>query len=249
MTGTTLSPAAPAPCRHPARPRRGTAPDAFPLPPPGRAELATARAECGTPRRSSASCSRRRSAAATKPDGGSAASRRAAGGEDLRVLAREDSSSIPLPAQHALMTLQWVTRAENLAIAGPSGTGKSHFAEAITHKAIDATRSPGSPGITDRRPRPRRRRRHHRPGHRQDHPVRPHRDRRHRHAPRRAGRRRSPLPPRRRRLRTMVLMITSNLHPSGLDTIMPKTLAYRDPCPPPAVTTSFLTEGTSPLAR
>ena len=33
---------------------------------------------------------------------------------------REDSSSIPLPAQHALMTLEWVTRAENLCIAGPS---------------------------------------------------------------------------------------------------------------------------------
>ncbi len=38
---------------------------------------------------------------------------------------READSSIPPPAQHALMTLEWVTRAENLAIAGPSGTGKS----------------------------------------------------------------------------------------------------------------------------
>jgi DNA replication protein DnaC len=51
---------------------------------------------------------------------------------------READSSIPLPAQHALMTLEWVTRAENLAIAGPSGTGKSHFAEALAHQAIDA---------------------------------------------------------------------------------------------------------------
>jgi DNA replication protein DnaC len=50
---------------------------------------------------------------------------------------REDASSIPLPAQHALMTLEWITRAENLCIAGPSGTGKSHFAEALAHKAID----------------------------------------------------------------------------------------------------------------
>ena len=50
---------------------------------------------------------------------------------------READSSIPLPAQHALMTLEWVTRAENLAVAGPSGTGKSHFAEALAHKAID----------------------------------------------------------------------------------------------------------------
>jgi DNA replication protein DnaC len=33
---------------------------------------------------------------------------------------REAGSSIPLPAQHALATLEWVTRAENLCIAGPS---------------------------------------------------------------------------------------------------------------------------------
>jgi DNA replication protein DnaC len=51
---------------------------------------------------------------------------------------READSSIPLPAQHALITLEWVTRAENLAIAGPTGTGKSHFAEALAHQAIDA---------------------------------------------------------------------------------------------------------------
>jgi DNA replication protein DnaC len=51
---------------------------------------------------------------------------------------READSSIPAPAQHALATLEWITRAENLCIAGPSGTGKSHFAEALAHKAIDA---------------------------------------------------------------------------------------------------------------
>jgi DNA replication protein DnaC len=51
---------------------------------------------------------------------------------------REHDSSIPAPAQHALATLEWVTRAENLCVAGPSGTGKSHFAEALAHKAIDA---------------------------------------------------------------------------------------------------------------
>lgn len=51
---------------------------------------------------------------------------------------REHDSSIPQPTQHALMTLEWVTRAENLCITGPSGTGKSHFAEALAHKAIDA---------------------------------------------------------------------------------------------------------------
>jgi DNA replication protein DnaC len=51
---------------------------------------------------------------------------------------READSSIPLPAQHALATLEWVTRAENLCLAGASGTGKSHFAEALAHQAIDA---------------------------------------------------------------------------------------------------------------
>jgi DNA replication protein DnaC len=36
------------------------------------------------------------------------------------------------------MTLEWVGRAENLAVAGPSGTGKSHFVEALAHAAIEA---------------------------------------------------------------------------------------------------------------
>jgi len=34
--------------------------------------------------------------------------------------------------------LEWVGRAENLAICGPSGSGKSHFCEAIAHGVIDA---------------------------------------------------------------------------------------------------------------
>ena len=33
---------------------------------------------------------------------------------------RETDSSIPLPTQHALATLEWVGRAENLAVSGPS---------------------------------------------------------------------------------------------------------------------------------
>ena len=40
-------------------------------------------------------------------------------------------------AQWALRTLDWIGRAENLVLVGPSGTGKSHFAEAIAHAAID----------------------------------------------------------------------------------------------------------------
>ena len=46
--------------------------------------------------------------------------------------------SIPRPAQHALATLEWIERRENLVVAGPSGTGKSHFCEALGHAAINA---------------------------------------------------------------------------------------------------------------
>ncbi|EME67244.1 IstB domain-containing protein ATP-binding protein [Rhodococcus ruber BKS 20-38] len=45
-------------------------------------------------------------------------------------------SSIPLPTQHALATLEWVHRAENLSVSGPSGTGKTHFVEALAHVVI-----------------------------------------------------------------------------------------------------------------
>jgi DNA replication protein DnaC len=51
---------------------------------------------------------------------------------------RETDSSIPPGSQTGLATLEWVNRAENLAIAGPSGTGKTHFVEALAHKVIDA---------------------------------------------------------------------------------------------------------------
>jgi DNA replication protein DnaC len=47
------------------------------------------------------------------------------------------ASSIPPGAQHVLRTLEWVARRENLCLAGPSGTGKSHFLEALGHHAID----------------------------------------------------------------------------------------------------------------
>jgi DNA replication protein DnaC len=51
---------------------------------------------------------------------------------------RADESSIPTATQQALSTLEWIGRAENLAAAGPSGTGKSHFVEALAHQAIEA---------------------------------------------------------------------------------------------------------------
>ena len=51
---------------------------------------------------------------------------------------REQDSSIPAPTQSALGTLEWIGRAENLTITGPSGTGKTHFVEALAHQVIDA---------------------------------------------------------------------------------------------------------------
>lgn len=51
---------------------------------------------------------------------------------------REDDSSITTATQSALRSLEWVGRAENLAVAGPSGTGKSHFVEALAHEVIEA---------------------------------------------------------------------------------------------------------------
>ena len=45
---------------------------------------------------------------------------------------REPDSSIPPATQTGLATLEWIGRHENLAIAGPSGTGKTHFVEALS---------------------------------------------------------------------------------------------------------------------
>ncbi len=50
----------------------------------------------------------------------------------------EEASSIPIPTQSALRTLEWVGRRENLCVVGPSGTGKSHFSEALGQLALDA---------------------------------------------------------------------------------------------------------------
>jgi DNA replication protein DnaC len=49
----------------------------------------------------------------------------------------DTASAIPKPTQHALRTLEWIDRAEALVVCGPSGTGKSHFIEALGHQAID----------------------------------------------------------------------------------------------------------------
>ena len=49
-------------------------------------------------------------------------------------------SSIPTPTQSALRTLEWVGRRENLVVCGPSGTGKTMFLEALGQAAVDAGR-------------------------------------------------------------------------------------------------------------
>ncbi|MEC3980860.1 IS21-like element helper ATPase IstB [Amycolatopsis sp. H20-H5] len=50
---------------------------------------------------------------------------------------RAEESSITEATQNSLSTLEWIGRRENLAVAGPSGTGKSHFVEALAHAAIE----------------------------------------------------------------------------------------------------------------
>lgn len=49
-------------------------------------------------------------------------------------------SSIPVPTQSALRTLEWIGRRENLVVCGPSGTGKTMFLEALGQAAVDAGR-------------------------------------------------------------------------------------------------------------
>jgi DNA replication protein DnaC len=51
------------------------------------------------------------------------------------------ASVIPTQTQTALRTLGWVNRAEVLVVCGPSGSGKSHFIEALGHLAIDKGRT------------------------------------------------------------------------------------------------------------
>jgi DNA replication protein DnaC len=45
-------------------------------------------------------------------------------------------SSIPAPTQTALRTLEWISRRENLVVCGPSGTGKTFFLEALGQHAV-----------------------------------------------------------------------------------------------------------------
>lgn len=47
-------------------------------------------------------------------------------------------SSIPTPTQAALRTLEWISRAENLVVCGPAGTGKTFLLEALGQTAVEA---------------------------------------------------------------------------------------------------------------
>ena len=48
------------------------------------------------------------------------------------------ASSIPQPTQQALRTLEWIGRRENLVVCGPSGTGKTFLLEALGQAAVEA---------------------------------------------------------------------------------------------------------------
>ena len=49
----------------------------------------------------------------------------------------EAASSIPAPTQQALRTLEWIGRKENV-VCGPSGTGKTFFLEALGQQVVEA---------------------------------------------------------------------------------------------------------------
>lgn len=47
-------------------------------------------------------------------------------------------SSVPAPTQSALRALEWIGRHENLVVCGPSGTGKTFLLEALGQAAVEA---------------------------------------------------------------------------------------------------------------
>jgi len=47
------------------------------------------------------------------------------------------ASSVPAPTQQALRTLEWIGRKENLVVCGPSGTGKTFLLEALGQQAVE----------------------------------------------------------------------------------------------------------------
>ena len=71
-----------------------------------------------------------------------ASRRKAAGFPTGKTFAAWDPavSSIPAPTQQALRTLEWVHRRENLVVCGPSGTGKTFFLEALGQAVVETGR-------------------------------------------------------------------------------------------------------------
>ena len=66
---------------------------------------------------------------------------RAAGREDVRRLGIRAVRDPRRRRSRPLRTLEWIDRHEVLCVCGPSGTGKSHFIEALGHHAIDKGRT------------------------------------------------------------------------------------------------------------
>ena len=59
---------------------------------------------------------------------------------------RDADSSIPTPTQQALATLEWIGRAENLAVTGPPGQERPTWSKrSRTPPSTPAAGSPGSP--------------------------------------------------------------------------------------------------------
>ena len=50
----------------------------------------------------------------------------------------ESACSIPVPTQHALRTLEWIGRKENVVVCGPSGTERTFFLEALGQQGVKA---------------------------------------------------------------------------------------------------------------
>lgn len=63
---------------------------------------------------------------------------RALGVPESKTLAAFDAqlSTVPDLSLNYLTELDWVTRQENLVIAGPAGTGKTHLCQALAHKFV-----------------------------------------------------------------------------------------------------------------
>ena len=49
-----------------------------------------------------------------------------------------EESSIPKASHDYLVTLDWITRADNLCLVGPAGTGKTHYLIALGRAAVEA---------------------------------------------------------------------------------------------------------------